>query len=219
MLKKIVVFDLDGTLIDSIYDLADCVNTALRKHNLPENTLSEYYTFVGNGIENLIRTSMKAQGGDDELYGKVRADFDEEYKTHCNDKTRAYEGIPELLSELSRKGIATAVLTNKADEFVSGILHKCFPEHRFEAHWGQRQGIERKPSPQGLLRLISELGFKKEDCVYIGDSEVDVKTAHNAGVDLVCVLWGFRSKEELVSSGADVMVSNADELLKAILTI
>ncbi len=218
-MKKLVVFDLDGTLVDSIYDLADCANTALRMNNLPENTLSEYYTFVGNGMENLIRTSMKFQGGNNELYRKVRGDFDKEYKAHCNDKTCAYEGVAQLLSELMRKGIATAVLTNKADEFVGGILHKCFPEHKFEAFWGQRQGIERKPSADGLLKLISELGFEKEDCVYIGDSEVDVKTACNAGVDLICVLWGFRSKEELVSSGAELMVSNTDELLNAIITI
>ncbi|MBQ8000013.1 MAG: HAD-IA family hydrolase [Ruminococcus sp.] len=218
-MKKLVVFDLDGTLVDSIYDLADCVNTALRKHNLPENTLSEYYSFVGNGMENLIRTSLKSQGNNDELYKAVRADFDIEYAAHCNDKTCPYEGVAELLTQLEDKGIATAVLTNKADEFVGGILSRCFPEHKFSAFWGQRQGIERKPSAQGLLMLIQELGYKVEDCVYIGDSEVDVKTANNAGMDLVCVLWGFRSKDELISAGAKRMVSTAEELLQAIITL
>lgn len=218
-MKKLVVFDLDGTLVDSIYDIADCANTALRKNDLPENTLSEYYSFVGNGMENLIRTSMKSQGCNDVLYKAVRADFDKEYKAHCNDKTRPYEGVAKLLTELELRGIATAVLTNKADEFVGGILSKCFPEHKFSACWGQRQGIERKPSAQGLLKLIQELGYTTEDCVYIGDSEVDVKTALNAGIDLVCVLWGFRSKEELLASGAKNMVGSADELLHSIITL
>ncbi len=218
-MKRLVVFDLDGTLVDSIYDLADCVNTALRKHNLPENTLSEYYSFVGNGMEHLIRTSMKSQGGNDELYRKVRTDFDKEYKAHCNDKTRAYEGVAELLRELAQMGIETAVLTNKAEGFVAGILNKCFPEHSFKVSWGQREGLERKPSPQGLLKLISELGYKNDDCLYVGDSEVDIQTANNAGVDLVCVLWGFRSKEELLTAGAKHTVNSAEELLNAIVNM
>lgn len=218
-MKKLAVFDLDGTLVDSIYDIADCVNTALRQHNLPENTLKEYYSFVGNGMENLIRTSLKSQGDNDELYKSVRATFDVEYAAHCNDKTCPYEGVSEMLRQLEDKGIATAVLTNKSDEFVGGILSRCFPEHKFSAFWGQRQGIERKPSAQGLLKLIGELGYKVEECVYIGDSEVDVKTAKNAGIDLVCVLWGFRSKDELIAAGAEHMVSTADELLQAIITL
>lgn len=218
-MKKLAVFDLDGTLVDSIYDLADCVNSALRAYNLPENTLEEYYSFVGNGMENLIRTSMKSQGNNDELYRKVRAFFDEEYRLHCNDKTCAYEGVAQMLSALQDKGVKTAVLTNKAHNFVEGILDKCFPEHKFSLAWGQQEGIDRKPSPQGLLKMISELGCDKSDCVYIGDSEVDVRTAENAGMDLICVLWGFRSKEQLIDAGADCMVETADELLEKIITL
>ena len=218
-MKKFVIFDLDGTLVDSIYDLGDCVNTALRAYDLPENTLEEYYSFVGNGIENLIRTSMKSKGDDDELYKKVRVVFDREYKLHSNDKTVPYEGVGEVLHILSEKGISTAVLTNKAEEFVPEILHKAFPSHKFTYAWGQREDIPRKPDPQGLLKLIEESGFELSQCVYIGDSEVDVKTARNAGVDLICVLWGFRSREELVSSGAETLVFSADELLEKILSM
>ena len=218
-MKKFVIFDLDGTLVDSIYDLGDCVNTALRAYDLPENTLEEYYSFVGNGMENLIRTSMKSKGDDDELYKKVRVVFDREYKLHSNDKTVPYEGVGEVLHILSEKGISTAVLTNKAEEFVPEILHKAFPFHKFTYAWGQREDIPRKPDPQGLLKLIEESGFDLSQCVYIGDSEVDVKTARNAGVDLICVLWGFRSREELVSSGAETLVSSADELLEKILSM
>ena len=218
-MKKFAIFDLDGTLVDSIYDLADCVNTALKAHNLPENTLKEYYSFVGNGMESLIRTSMKEQGDNDELYKKVRASFDKEYALHSNDKTCPYEGISELLGNLAEKGIKTAVLTNKAEEFVGEILVKAFPFHNFTFAWGQREGLNRKPSPQGLLKLIDEAGYTKEDCVYIGDSEVDVETARNAGVDLICVLWGLRSKVQLTEAGAERLVATATELLNEILTI
>ena len=218
-MKKFVIFDLDGTLVDSIYDLGDCVNTALRAYDLPENTLKEYYSFVGNGMENLLRTSMKSKGDDDELYKKVRDVFDREYKLHSNDKTVPYEGVGEVLGILSEKGISTAVLTNKAEEFVPEILEKAFPSHKFTYAWGQREDIPRKPDPQGLLKLIEESGFDVSECVYIGDSEVDVKTARNAGVDLICVLWGFRSCEELVSSGAGTLVASAEELLEKILSM
>ncbi len=218
-MKKLVIFDLDGTLVDSIYDLGDCVNTALRFFGLPENTLSEYYSFVGNGIENLIRTSLKDRGNDDELYKKVREVFDREYKAHSNDKTCPYEGVEALLDVLSEKGIETAVLTNKAEEFVGAILKKSFPNHEFSVARGQREGIPRKPDPEALLRLIEERGFQIQDCVYVGDSEVDVRTARNAGMDLICVLWGFRSREELETSGAEIMVSDTDELLREILSM
>lgn len=218
-MKKLVIFDLDGTLVDSIYDLGDCVNTALRAFSLPENSLKDYYSFVGNGIENLIRTSMRERGRDDELYLKVREVFDREYRLHSNDKTRPYEGVPQLLKSLSEKGIETAVLTNKAQEFVGAILKKSFPCHKFSSVYGQREGIPRKPDPQALLSLVRELKVEVSDCVYVGDSEVDVKTAENAGMDLVCVLWGFRKPEELENAGATKMVSTAQELLREILSM
>ncbi len=218
-MKKLVIFDLDGTLVNSIYDLADCVNLALREHKLPENTLQEYYSFVGHGMENLIRTSMKSRGGNDELYKKVRSTFDALYAAHCNDKTVAYEGVAELLAKLRANGIETAVLTNKAHEFVEGILHKCFPCHNFPIAWGNRQGLKRKPDPESLFALIKEAGCEISDCVYVGDSEVDVHTAHNAGVDLVCVDWGFRSRQQLLLSGAKTIVSDADELFKILISL
>ena len=218
-MKKFVIFDLDGTLADSIYDIADCTNLALKKFGLGENTLKEYYSFVGNGMENLIRTSMKSEGGNDELYKQVRCEFDLLYREHCNDKTVPYEGVAELLSRLDAKKIKTAVLTNKSEEFVDGILRKCFPEHNFAVAWGNKNGRKRKPDPEALLELVKNAGCEVSECVYIGDSEVDVKTARNAGVDLICVLWGFRSKAQLIESGAEIMVSDADELFEKIISI
>lgn len=212
-MKKLVVFDLDGTLVDSIADLGNAVNFALKENNLPLNPMSDYYTFVGNGMEDLVRRSMRDKGADDELYLKVRKVFDEHYRAHSNDNTVPYNGVGDLLSALSDKGVKTAVLTNKAHMYVGDILAKCFPTHSFDLYFGQQEGVERKPHPQSFNLLLSELKVKKEDCLYIGDSEVDVKTAINAGVDLVAVDWGYRSKEQIKEAGAEVIVSAPVEIL------
>ncbi len=216
-LKKLVIFDLDGTLVDSIEDLADSVNFALEKHSLPLNSLDDYYYFVGNGMEQLVRKALREKGGDDSLYRTVRADFDSYYEKHSNDKTAAYEGVPELLQKLNEKGIKTAVLSNKAQVYLRSILAKAFPKHEFSAELGQRKDIKRKPHPQALLMLMDELGYQKEDCVLVGDSDVDIITAANAGVDSIGVLWGFRTKEELISSGAVNLALNAEDLFEKIL--
>lgn len=218
-MKQLVIFDLDGTLVDSIYDIADCVNQALRSASLPENTLEEYYAFVGHGMENLVRSAMKTMGRNDELYKKIRAEFDALYELHCNDKTVPYSGIEDMLCELAQKDIETAVLSNKAHKYVGGILQKCFPRHEFCLAWGHREGMHRKPDPQSLLALIDEAGFLPSDCVYVGDSDVDIKTAGNAGVDLICVGWGFRSIKQLKDSGADFIALTAKALTEKIISM
>lgn len=212
-MKKLVVFDLDGTLVDSIFDLGYAVNFALEKFNLPLHPMSDYYTFVGNGMEDLIRRSMGEQGSNDELYKKVRKVFDEHYNAHSNDNTVPYNGISELLKVLKDKNIKTAVLTNKAHIYVNDILKKAFPDHTFDLYFGQKEGIERKPHPQSFQLLLGELGVDKEDCLYVGDSEVDVKTAKNAEVDLVAVNWGYRSEETIRNAGAEIIVSTPEEIL------
>ena len=212
-MKKLVVFDLDGTLVDSIFDLGNAVNFALKEYNLPLHPMSDYYTFVGNGMEDLVRRSMNEKGTDDELYKKVRKVFDEHYNAHSNDNTIAYKGVSELLSALRSKSVKTAVLTNKGHQYVGAILDRCFPEHKFDIYYGQRDGIERKPHPQSLELLLEELGVSKEDCLYIGDSEVDVKTAKNAEVDLVAVTWGYRSADVIRDAGAEILVNSPEEIL------
>ena len=212
-MKKLVVFDLDGTLVDSIADLGDAVNFALGKFSLPLHTIEEYNTFVGNGMEDLVRRSMGAKGQDDELYKKIRKVFDAYYNAHCNDKTIAYDGVDKLLENLREKGVKTAVFTNKAHVYIHGIVEKCFPNHKFDLEFGQQQGVERKPSAQGMAIIMNSLGVTPDECLYIGDSEVDVQTAKNAGVDLVAVLWGYRSKAELLKSGAAELVSTPAEIL------
>lgn len=212
-MKKLVVFDLDGTLVDSIADLGNAVNFALKEYNLPLRPMDDYYGFVGNGMEDLVRRSMGQKGSDDELYAKVRKAFDEHYSAHSNDNTVPYEGISELLKELKNRKIKTAVLTNKAQQYVGGILKKCFPDHSFAAFYGQRQGVERKPHPQAFELLLKELNIEKDACLYIGDSEVDVKTAHNAGVQLVAVTWGYRCEEVIVNAGAEILADTPKEIL------
>ena len=212
-MKKLVVFDLDGTLVDSIADLGNAANAALEENNLPLHPMSSYYGFVGNGMEDLIRKSMGDKGSDDALYLKVRIIFDEYYNAHCNDNTIAYEGVAELLKALNDKNVKTAVLTNKAHCYVEGILSKCFPDHKFDVYYGQREGIKRKPHPQAFELLLEELDVDKADCLYIGDSEVDVNTANNAKVDLVAVTWGYRSVEIIKEAGAEIIVHSPQEIL------
>lgn len=212
-MKKLVVFDLDGTLVDSISDLGNAVNIALKEYNLPLHPMSDYYGFVGNGMEDLVRKSMGEQGGNDELYIKVREVFDEYYCAHSNDNTVPYESMAELLKLLADQNIKTAVITNKANRFVEPIIRKCFPEHDFTLYYGQRQGVERKPHPQSFELLIKELDVQKEDCLYVGDSEVDVKFAQNVGVDFVAVTWGYRSVTELKEAGAKELVNTPKEIL------
>ena len=212
-MKKLVIFDLDGTLVDSIFVLGYAVNYALKKHNLPLHPMADYYTFVGNGMEDLVRRSMGEKGCDDSLYLEVRKDFNEHYNAHSNDNTVAYDGVRELLEALKSKGIRTAVLTNKAHEYVGDILKKCFPDFTFDLYYGQKNGVERKPHPQALELLLEELGVNKADCLYIGDSEVDVKTAFNADVDLVAVTWGYRSVEIIKEAGAEFIANTPKEIL------
>lgn len=218
-MKKLVIFDLDGTLVDSIQDLAYSANFALEAKGLPQNSLEEYYRFVGNGMEHLIRSALKDKATDDELYLEVRRIFDKHYEEHSNDRTVPYPGVEKLLGKLSEKGIETAVLSNKAQRYIEPILKKAFENHKFAAAYGQREGIPRKPDGTAVKMLAEELGYTLEESVYVGDSEVDVLTANNAGIDLICVLWGFRSKDELLEAGAKELAENSDELFEKIVSL
>lgn len=212
-MKKLVVFDLDGTLVDSIHDLGASVNYALGRHGLPLHPISDYYDFIGNGMEMLVRRSMNEKHNDDRLYAEIRKDFDLYYSRHCNDRTVAYSNVADLLFKLDKKGVKAAVLTNKAHEYVGDILKKCFPGYSFCAYMGQQLGIHRKPHPQGFSILLNKLSVSTEDVLYVGDSDVDVKTAENMGVDMVAVTYGYKSDKELIKAGARVLVNTPEEIL------
>ena len=212
-MHKLVVFDLDGTLVNSITDLANATNEGLKRAGLPAHPVEAYKRFVGNGRDKLVERAMGESASDEKLREIVRDTFDSYYAVHCNDNIYAYEGISEMLSALESMKIKTAVLSNKPDEFVDMILKKTLPNHTFTAAWGKRSEFPVKPDRSALLAILSELGVEKSDCLYIGDSDVDVFTAQNAGVDMLGVEWGFRGREELVSAGAPFVAKTAKEII------
>ena len=212
---KAIIFDLDGTLVDTLYDLAEATNEGLRRASLPTHTVDEYRHFVGNGRDKLVKRAM-GEYYDEDKAKIVRDTFDSYYSEHCNDNVKAYDGCAEMLSELNKLGIKTGVLSNKPDEFVSQILSNVYPNHSFTAAWGKRSQYPTKPNPAAFIALLDELGVSPEECLYIGDSDVDVFTAKNAGVDMLGVEWGFRGREELLSAGAKKVVKTAVEILEYI---
>lgn len=209
-----VIFDLDGTLLNTLDDLADSVNFALRSFNLKERTRDEIRRFVGNGVTMLVKRSVP-KGTSDELREKVFAAFREHYLKNMENKTAPYEGIMPLLLELKRLGIKTGVVSNKLDEAVRELCRKTFGDLISFAQGAEGES-DRKPNPMNVFKCVNALGSEVCDCVYVGDSEVDFQTAQNAEMKCVCVLWGFRTKEELLSHGADTFIEAPSELLTLI---
>lgn len=208
MKYKLVIFDLDGTVLDTLGDLCNSVNFALKSYNLPERSLDEVRTFVGNGIRRLIDLSVPentALSITDSVFDAFKA----HYKEHSSDNTKPYNGISELLVELKEKGILTAVVSNKADFAVKNLADKFF-DGLFSYISGEKEGIPRKPAPDMVRNAIEFFGVSSEDAVYVGDSEVDIMTAKNCGIDSIIVTWGFRDKEILINSGAKIL---ADDII------
>lgn len=210
---KAYIFDLDGTLVNSLQDLADSVNKGLVKANLSMQPLDNYKTFVGNGRDVLLQKAMGDAYNDLDLREIVRNTFDTEYALHSMDNTFAYQGITEVLEKLLQKGAKIGVLSNKPNEFVADILQKIFPTINFTLAWGQQSQYKRKPSGEALTAMLEFMQIDKSECLYFGDSDVDVYTAQDAGVNVCGVLWGFRSKEELLSAGANTVISTPKEIL------
>lgn len=215
MKYKLVMFDLDGTILNTLQDLTDSVNTVLRRHGFPTHSLDAVRSFVGNGIFTLIQKAVPANTEEEKL-NAVFEDFKVYYAAHCADKTKPYEGIVNLLLQLRRAGVLTAVVSNKAD-FAVKELAKCYFDGLFDAAVGEREGVLRKPAPDSVLAVIRSLGCNASETVYIGDSDVDVATAKNANVDGIFVTWGFRSAEFLRACGAKTLVSKPDEIARLIL--
>lgn len=207
-----VIFDLDGTLIDSLEDLADSVNEMLKKYGFPHRTLEEVRTFVGNGARNLIAKSVPA-GTSSEQIDKCLATYLTLYASNMNNKTRPYPGIPEILEKLKDTGVKIAVCSNKGDDNVKDLCEEYFPG-LVDIAAGEVPGIMRKPAPDSVLKVIKDLGLSKQDAVYIGDSEVDVRTAKNADMPFIGVSLGFRDSKILYAEGASIVADTADELLQ-----
>ena len=215
MRKQLAIFDLDGTLLDTLDDLADAVNWALEQEGLPQRTREEVRAFVGNGIRSLIERAVPA-GTAAAQTDRVFAAFKARYADHCADRTRPYPGIPELLAWLRAEGLRTAVVSNKADFAVQTLCRDYFPG-LVDCAVGERAGIPKKPAPDSVLEVLRTLKIPKEQAIYIGDSEVDVVTARNAGMDGILVLWGFRDRQTLERAGAKHFAATAEALCAEIL--
>ncbi len=210
MKYKLIIFDLDGTILDTLDDLTDSVNFALKKNGLPVRSRDEIRSFVGNGIRLLIERSVPA-GCSTDITDTVFSDFRNHYKTNSCNKTCPYDGITALLEKLRNIGISLAVVSNKADFAVKDIVLRYF-DGLLDYSAGEKEGIPRKPAPDSVCSAISYFGADIKDVLYIGDSEVDIETSLNAGTDCVCVSWGFRDRELLCEKGAKLIFDSADEL-------
>ena len=212
---RTAIFDLDGTLLDTLQDLADSANYALALHGLPARTVEEVRQFVGNGVGLLIHRAAP-EGTPEALERQVLRDFRAHYLLNMENKTAPYPGIPELLDALRAAGVRTAVVSNKFDGAVKGLCQNYFGD-RIEAAIGESRGVARKPAPDTVLRALAELGMPREGAVYIGDSDVDIETAKNAGLPCISVSWGFRSRAFLTEHGAQVIAGTAEALKELLL--
>ena len=208
---KAVLFDLDGTLTDTIDDIADAMNLALRKFGLPEHPVDDYKYMVGNGARKL---AQRAVGDRQDLFPSVLDAYQKQYETHNAVKTHAYPGITELLNALTERGIRICVLSNKPDADTQNVVRHYFPSVSFDAIQGQLDCIPVKPDPAGAIMLAERLGIKPGDFAYLGDTYVDMTCARSAGMHPYGVLWGFRTAQELMESGAEALLEKPLDLLK-----
>lgn len=209
-MKNTIIFDLDGTLLYTLEDLKNSTNYALEKYSMPKRTLDEIRTFVGNGIHLLIERAVP-DGDKNPLFEDVFAAFKEHYSAHSLDCTRPYDGVIEMLKEVKRRGFKTAIVSNKIDSAVKELRDVFFPS-LIDVAYGESPTVKRKPAPDTVYAALSELGSEVSESVYVGDSDVDVMTAKNAGMDLVAVSWGFRDKDLLKSMGAGTIIDKPQEL-------
>ena len=215
MKYTLAIFDLDGTILNTLEDLTDSLNVALEKSGYPKRSIEEVRRFVGNGIWKLMERGVPSET-EKKAVEQVHRDFTEYYKNHCADKTRPYHGIMELLWTIRKAGCKTAVVSNKADYGVQELCRQYF-DGLFDVAVGEREGILKKPAPDSVNEVLKCLQAKKEETVYIGDSEVDIETAANAGIDHIIVEWGFREPEFLKERGARVFAAVPGDIADRIL--
>lgn len=210
---KAVIFDLDGTLIDSLHDIADAMNRVLTANGFPSHPYDSYRTFVGKGLRNLTEVALPASVDDETIIRKVHMDLLTDYKRRFAEKTVLYPGIEALLTELTEKNIGMAILSNKADVITQRIAEKLLNRWPFALIIGTGNTIPRKPDPTGAYLCASALRVNPENCVYMGDTGIDMQTASRTGMLPVGVTWGFRSREELESHGASIIIDHPSALL------
>ena len=210
-MRKFYIFDLDGTLLNTLDDLWASVNHSLAQNYLPPRSKEEVRSFLGNGAKELLRKSVPSDC-DTQTFEQVFACFRQHYVAHAMDTTSPYEGVIELLAQLKNKGIRTAIVSNKPDAVVQELYHHFF-EDVVDIAIGECPEVRRKPSPDMLLKALEQLGCSQEDALYVGDSEVDIATASNSGLPCISVSWGFRDRDFLLTHGATVIIDHPSELL------
>ena len=215
-MKKLVIFDLDGTLLNTIDDLAHSTNHALRENGFPEHAIDEYRFFVGNGINKLFERALPDGARTEENIRKIRAKFLTYYDLHKADHSHPYEGIPELLEQLQAEGTQLAVASNKYQEATRALIARFFPQIRFVEVLGQREGVPTKPDPGIVDEIRTKAGRSREETLYVGDSGVDMQTALNSGVTACGVTWGFRPRAELESFSPDHIAERPADILAII---
>ncbi len=215
--KKAVLFDLDGTLINSLPDISHCMNEALKTHGLPIHPIEAYCYFTGDGAANLTRRALGPAHQD--MYDAVYADYRTLYAAHCNDTSHVYDGIPELLDALHRAGLRLAVLSNKDDGDVASVIAHYLPGAPFELLRGRRPGVPIKPDPAAALSIAKEMGLTPDDFWYLGDTPTDCQTCQNAGMHLIAAGWGFRPEKELREAGAERVAATPLDALQMMLEV
>jgi phosphoglycolate phosphatase len=214
MRYRAVLFDFDGTLLDTLRDLAESVNSVLSRSGFPEHSLEAYRHFVGEGIEELARRVLPEGHRDEATITKTLTDVRQEYRQRWPNHTRPYEGIPELLDALTARRVKMAIVTNKPDDSTRTMAARLLPRWKFDVIVGATTEMPRKPDPKGALEAARLLRLSPEAILYVGDSDIDMKTANAAGMYAVGVLWGFRSADELIRNGAKVLIRKPLELLE-----
>ena len=213
MPKKAVIFDLDGTLLNTYEDLANAVNFALEQNGLPTHMAEKYKIFAGNGTDMMITRALPLDKRNEEMLDKVRKLYFEYYNAHSGECTKPYDGIIDMLSELKSRGFKLAVVSNKIDFMTRAVVKEYFGDTMFDFVTGQCDGIIPKPDPSMVYKVMEQFGVTADECIFVGDSGVDAETGKNANMFTVGVLWGFRDKKELLECGASTVISKADELL------
>lgn len=213
---KAVIFDLDGTLLDTLEDIADAANSVLTQFGFPTHPVDAYRYFVGDGVGKLIDRILPEEHRNEATLKKCLEAMREAYIRHLNIKTKPYDGIPDLLEKLKVKGLKLGVLSNKPDNLTQRCITEFFGSEMFDPVIGQREELPKKPDPAGALLIAREWKLGPSEILYVGDTATDMQTASSAGMYSVGVLWGFRTKEELVANGAKTVISHPMDLMKSI---
>ncbi len=213
---KAIIFDLDGTLIDSLEDLCNAANRVLKKNNFPTHEMEEYRYFVGEGVVALITRALPDEIKNEDIINSCVGEFREEYRKSWNIKTKPYEGIAEMLDLITLRGLKMAVLSNKPDYFTKKCVAAFLPNWKFDRIIGQRDDVPKKPDPAGAKEIAEYLAVSPSEIIYVGDTPIDMETAIAAGMLPVGVLWGFRPEDELKRSGARRVIQKPEEIIEVI---